>query len=103
MFSSSTLTVAAFQAPRTLGERDENKLRRSRSRSRRFRRAGGHQNEKSDNFTNTKSASSDEKRYLTTKKDDDSDAGERIHHGSESSDIYREPIDVLHREHDRWV
>ena len=30
MFSSSTLTVAAFQAPRTLGERDENKLRRSR-------------------------------------------------------------------------
>ena len=72
MFSSSTLTVAAFQAPRTLGERDENKLRRSRSRSRRFRRAGGHQNEKSDNFTNTKSASSDEKRYLTTKKDDDS-------------------------------
>ena len=72
MFSSSTLTVAAFQAPRTLSERDENKLRRSRSRSRRFRRAGGHQNEKSDNFTNTKSASSDEKRYLTTKKDDDS-------------------------------
>ena len=72
MFSSSTLTVAAFQAPRTLGERDENKHRRSRSRSRRFRRAGGHQNEKSDNFTNTKSASSDEKRYLTTKKDDDS-------------------------------
>jgi len=70
MFSSSTLTVAAFQAPRTLGERDENKLRRSRFR--RFRRAGGHQNEKSDNFTNTKSASSDEKRYLTTKKDDDS-------------------------------
>ena len=67
MFSSSTLTVAAFQAPRTLSE---NKLRRSRSR--RFRRAGGHQNEKSDNFTNTKSASSDEKRYLTTKKDDDS-------------------------------
>ena len=72
MFSSSTLTVAAFQAPRTLGERNENKLRRSRSRSRRFCRAGGHQNEKSDNFTNTKSASSDEKRYLTTKKDDDS-------------------------------
>jgi hypothetical protein len=67
MFSSSTLTVAAFQAPRTLSE---NTLRRSRSR--RFRRAGGHQNEKSDNFTNTKSASSDEKRYLTTKKDDDS-------------------------------
>ena len=67
MFSSSTLTVAAFQAPRTLCE---NTLRRSRSR--RFRRAGGHQNEKSDNFTNTKSASSDEKRYLTTKKDDDS-------------------------------
>ena len=70
MFSSPTLTVAAFQAPtRTLSERNENKLRRSRSR--RFRRAGGHQNEKSDNFTNTKSASSDEKRYLTTKKDDD--------------------------------
>ena len=67
MFSSSTLTVAAFQAPRTLSE---NTLRRSRSR--RFRRAGGHQNEKSDNFTNTKSASSDEKRYLTTKEDDDS-------------------------------
>jgi hypothetical protein len=67
MFSSSTLTVAAFQAPRTLSE---NTLRRSRSR--RFRRAGGLQNEKSDNFTNTKSASSDEKRYLTTKKDDDS-------------------------------
>ena len=67
MFSSSTLTVAAFQAPRTLSE---NTLRRFRSR--RFRRAGGHQNEKSDNFTNTKSASSDEKRYLTTKKDDDS-------------------------------
>jgi hypothetical protein len=67
MFSSSTLTVAAFQAPRTLSE---NTLRRSRSR--RFRRAGGHQNEKSNTFTNTKSASSDEKRYLTTKKDDDS-------------------------------
>ncbi len=70
MFSSSTLTAFAFQAPRTLGELNENKLRRSRSR--RFCRAGGHQNEKSDNFTNTKSASSDEKRYLTTKKDDDS-------------------------------
>ena len=70
MFSSSTLTVAAFQAPRTLGELNENKLRRSRSR--RFRRAGGHQIEKSNTFTNTKSASSDEKRYLTTKKDDDS-------------------------------
>ena len=67
MFSSSTPT-AAFQAPRTLSERNENKLRR-RSRSRRFCRAG-YQNEKSNNFTNNKSASSDEKRYLTTKKDD---------------------------------
>ena len=70
MFSSSTLT-ASFQAPRTLSERNENKIRRRRRsrRSRRFCRAG-HQNEKSNNFTNNKSASSDEKRYLTTKKDD---------------------------------
>ena len=73
MFSSSTLT-AAFQAPRTLSERNENKLRR-RSRSRRFCRAG-HQNEKSNNFTNNKSASSDEKRYLTTKKDDSTQENE---------------------------
>ena len=68
MFSSSTLT-ASFQAPRTLSERNENKIRRRRRsrRSRRFCRAG-HQNEKSNNFTNNKSASNDEKRYL--KKDD---------------------------------
>ena len=64
MFSSSTLT-AAFQAPITLSERNENKIRRRRSH--RFSCAG-HQSQKSNNFT-TKSASSDEKRYLT-KKDD---------------------------------
>ncbi|CAL6391237.1 unnamed protein product [Bathycoccus prasinos] len=66
MFSSSTLT-AAFQAPITLSERNENNIRRRR-RSHRFCCAG-HQNEKSNNFTNNKSASTDEKRYLT-KKDD---------------------------------
>ena len=75
MFSSSTLT-AAFQAPRTLSARNENKIRRRRSRrSRRFCRAG-HQNEKSNNFKNNKSASSDEKRYLTTKKDDSTQENE---------------------------
>tara|TARA_B110000003_G_scaffold134616_1_gene136593 strand:- start:1805 stop:2401 length:597 start_codon:yes stop_codon:yes gene_type:complete len=66
MFSSPTLT-AAFQAPILRSERNENKLRRRRRRSHRFCSAG-HQNEKSNNFKN-KSASTDEKRYLT-KKDD---------------------------------
>lgn len=73
MFSSSTLT-AAFQAPITLSERNENNIRRRR-RSHRFCCAG-HQNEKSNNFTNNKSASSDEKRYLTTKKDDSTQENE---------------------------
>ena len=67
MFSSpsSTLT-AAFQAP-ILSERNDNKIRRRR----RYRRfcCAGRQNQKSNNFNQTKSASNGEKRYLT-KKDD---------------------------------